>query len=170
MKSGIQTPLYYHSKQLQTKPHQESPRRWVFIQRVALDYQTKCSTRHNWNTICTQAHQHSSPHISIRNICYEQIHSHNIDSNIRESSHSNLAQEVFTTKIQLDSKNNNPNKLGSLFELHPQALSLQKKFIRRFIHHRLPTGKMQFVYRSRYFHCDTIFNNATHHDHFLTCV
>ena len=126
MKSGIQTPLYYHSKQLQTKPHQESPRRWVFIQRVALDYQTKCSTRHNWNTICTQAHQHSSPHISIRNICYEQIHSHNIDSNIRESSHSNLAQEVFTTKIQLDSKNNNPNKLGSLFELHPQALSLQK--------------------------------------------
>ena len=46
----------------------------------------------------------------------------------------------------------------------------KKRFIRRFIHHRLPTGKMQFLNRSRCPHCDTMFNNETHHDHFLTCV
>ena len=43
-------------------------------------------------------------------------------------------------------------------------------FIRRFIHHRLPTGKTQFLNRSRCPHCDTMFSNETYHDHFLTCV
>ena len=46
----------------------------------------------------------------------------------------------------------------------------KKRCIRRFIHHRLPTGKMQFLNRSRCPHCDTMFNNETHHDHFVTCV
>ena len=29
---------------------------------------------------------------------------------------------------------------------------------------------MQFLNRSRFPHCDTMFNNETHYDHFLTCV
>ena len=46
----------------------------------------------------------------------------------------------------------------------------KKRCIRRFIHHRLPTGKMQFLNRSRCPNCDTMFNNETHHGHVLTCV
>ena len=29
---------------------------------------------------------------------------------------------------------------------------------------------MQFLNRSRCPHCDTMFDNETHHDHFLTCI
>ena len=64
------------------------------------------------------------------------------------------------TQINWDAHSNCIRKLS-----HPK-----KRCIRRFIHHRLPTGKMLFVNRSRCSHCDTMFNNATHHDHFLTCV
>ena len=64
----------------------------------------------------------------------------NIDSKIRESSHSNIAQEFFTTKIQLDSKINDSNKLGRSFELYPQAFSLQKT-IHTKIHSSPPTNR-----------------------------
>ena len=44
-----------------------------------------------------------------------------------------------------------------------------KRFNLRFIHHRLPTGKMQFTNDHRCPHCQLIFDTNTPHDHFLQC-
>ena len=45
----------------------------------------------------------------------------------------------------------------------------QKRFITRFIHHRLPVGKMNFISEHRCPYCDIIQNQNINHDHFLQC-
>jgi len=39
----------------------------------------------------------------------------------------------------------------------------------RFMHHRLPTGKMQFTAPHPCPHCKRIFDQSSEHDHFLMC-
>ena len=46
---------------------------------------------------------------------------------------------------------------------------LQKRFIKRFIHHRLPVGKMNFSAEHRCPFCDKPQQQNTTHDHFLQC-
>jgi len=95
---------------------------------------------------------------------------HNIDNKIRESSHSKLAQDFLKQKYKPSTKTMNLINWEAHSTCIRKLSHSKKRFIRRFIHHRLPTGKMQFLNRSRCPHCDTMFNNETHHDHFLTCV
>ena len=45
----------------------------------------------------------------------------------------------------------------------------QKRFIIRFIHYRLPDGKMNFTSAHRCPYCDITQNQNTDHDHFLQC-
>ena len=45
----------------------------------------------------------------------------------------------------------------------------QKPFIKRFIHHRLPVGKMIFSAEHRCPYCDKAQDRNTEHDHFLQC-
>ena len=46
---------------------------------------------------------------------------------------------------------------------------IQTRFVKRFIHHRLPVGKMNFSSEHRCPYCDTPQNQNTTHDHFLQC-
>ena len=46
---------------------------------------------------------------------------------------------------------------------------LQKRFIKRFIHHRLPVGKMNFSSEHRCPFCDEPQQKNTAHDHFIQC-
>ena len=46
---------------------------------------------------------------------------------------------------------------------------LQKRFIKHFIHHRLPVGKMNFSAAHRCPFCDTSQHKNAAHDHFLQC-
>ena len=88
----------------------------------------------------------------------------------RESSHSNLAQEFLQRKYNWTAKTMTQINWDAHSNCIRKLSHSKKRCIRRFIHHRLPTGKMLFVNRSKCPHCDTMFNNAIHHDHFLTCV
>ena len=45
----------------------------------------------------------------------------------------------------------------------------QKRYINRFIHHRLLVGKMYFISEHRCPYCDMIQNQITNHNHFLQC-
>ena len=45
----------------------------------------------------------------------------------------------------------------------------QKRFIKRFIHQRLPVGKINFTLEHRCPYCDMTQNQNTNHDHFLQC-
>ena len=45
----------------------------------------------------------------------------------------------------------------------------QKRFITRFILHRLSVGKINFTSEHRYSYCDIIQKQNTNHDHFLQC-
>ena len=94
---------------------------------------------------------------------------HNIDNKIRETSHSTIAKEFLQTKYKWSTQTINQINWEAHSNCIRKLSHSKKRFIRRFIHHRLPTGKMQFLNRSRCPHCDTMFDNDTHHDHFLTC-
>ena len=96
---------------------------------------------------------------------------HNIDRNIRDSSHSSILKDIMARKynyvMQIMERVNWDDHFASIRKL---SHSRKKRFTRRFIYHRLPTGKIQYLNRSRCPHCDLMFTNRTHHDNFLMCI
>ena len=46
----------------------------------------------------------------------------------------------------------------------------EKRNISRYIHHRIPSGKMMFELKHRCPYCRLLPNSTTDHDHFLTCI
>ena len=70
--------------------------------------------------------------------------SHNIDNKIRESSHSKLAQDFSNQKYKWSTKTMNIINWEAHLTCIRKLSHSKKRFIRRFIHHRLPTGKIQF--------------------------
>ena len=95
---------------------------------------------------------------------------HSIDRNIRDSSHSSITKDCLATKynwtMQLMERINWKDHSTNMHKLYPS----KKLLTRRFIHHRLPKGKMYFHNQSRFSYCNIMFTNRTHHHHFLTCI
>ena len=48
-------------------------------------------------------------------------------------------------------------------------IETKKQHVIRFIHHRLPTGKVQFGLKIPCIHCNIPFDQDSDHDHFLIC-
>ena len=93
-----------------------------------------------------------------------------IDHHIRQQSHADEAREFLMQKykwskitiksIDWETQRNTINKL-------PHAI---QRTCLRFIHHRLPTGKMQFDIKHRRPYCNQAPTEVTSHDHFLQCI
>ena len=52
--------------------------------------------------------------------------------------------------------------MGSSLSHYKQPAETSKRFNLRFIHHRLPTGEMQFTHDHRCPHCQLIFDPKVH--------
>ena len=46
----------------------------------------------------------------------------------------------------------------------------ERRNISRYIHHRLPSGKMMFEFKHRCPYCRLLLDSTTDHDHFFTCI
>ena len=46
----------------------------------------------------------------------------------------------------------------------------ERRNISRYIHHRLPSGKMMFEFKHRCPYCRLLPDSTTDHDHFFTCI
>ena len=84
---------------------------------------------------------------------------HNIDSKIRESSHSNIAKDSLMRKYNWTTQTMSHINWEDHSDCIRKLSHSQRRFTRRFIHHYLPTCNIQFLNRSRCPHCDIMFNN-----------
>ena len=94
---------------------------------------------------------------------------HRPDHSIRIASHEHDAQIFLKKKYNWSSKvfhSINWASHGSCLLTLTDSL---KRFALRFIHHRLPTGKMVFVSPNSCPYCKIPFTPSSPHDHFLTC-
>ena len=93
-----------------------------------------------------------------------------VDHHIRQQYHADEARKFLMQKykwskttinsIDWETQRNIINKLPH---------TLQRTSL-RFIHHRLPTGKMQFDIKHRRPYCNQAPTEVTSHDHFLQCI
>ena len=94
---------------------------------------------------------------------------HRPDHSIRIASHQHEAHTFLKNKYRWSSKvfhSINWDSHGSCLLTLNDSL---KRFSLRFIHHRLPTGKMLFTYPNSCPYCKSPFTPSSPHDHFLTC-
>ena len=95
----------------------------------------------------------------INNVANKYI-PHNIDHKIRDSSHSSITKD-FVAQKKTEQCQQCLESIGRIIPLASASFPTQKIFTRRFIHHYLPTVKVQFSNRSRCPHCDIMFTNTT---------
>ena len=94
---------------------------------------------------------------------------HRIDHQIRIHSHAKQAKEFLCEKYSWNSS------IFHAIDWQNHSLCLSKlstakrRTALRFIHHRLPTGKMQFSFKHACPYCTCLFTSSTKHDHFLIC-
>ena len=92
------------------------------------------------------------------------------DHSLRRLAHANDAAMFLRKKY----KWNNNTFQNICWPQHSSSLNnmteTRKRHAIRFIHHILPTGKMQFGLKHPCPHCKIVFDYNSDHDHFLTCL
>ena len=109
-------------------------------------------------------HAISSPFEVYVNDLY--IH-HRIDRYIRSQSHENKARTFLQKKYSWNSTTFHSIAWDHHFHIINNMPKTFKRFNLRFIHDRLPSGKMQYTHDHRCPHCRLVFDTNTPHDHFL---
>ena len=112
---------------------------------------------------------HISSATLIMYINNKYIH-YKFDHSLRRLAHANDAAIFLRKKY----KWNNNTFQNICWPQHSSSLNnmteTRKRHAIRFIHHRLPTGKMQFGLKHPCPHCKIVFDHNSDHDHFLTCI
>ena len=118
-------------------------------------------------SIPKNTHISSAPLIMYINNKY--IH-YKFDHSLRRLAHANDAAMFLRKKY----KWTNNTFQNICWPQHSSSLNnmteTRKRHAIRFIHHRLPTGKMQFGLKHPCPHCKIEFDQNSDHDHFLTCL
>ena len=108
---------------------------------------------------------------SVKNYLNDYQYIHNkVDHHIRQHSHADEAREFLMQKYQWSTTTINSidwETQRNIINKLPHAIH---RTCLRFIHHRLPTGKMQFDIKHRCPYCNQSPTAVTSHDHFLQCI
>ena len=109
-------------------------------------------------------HEISSPF----EVYINDLYTHqNIVRYIRSQSHKNEARTFLQKKYSRNSTTFHSIAWDHHFHIINNMPKTFKRFNLRFIHDRLPSGKMQYTHDHRCPHCRLVFDTNTPHDHFL---